>query len=100
MRVISKKKVSDFVALHPESRSSQESWYRIVTASSLGSLVELRKTFPHAGSVGTPVFDIAPTWRVTRNLSQRWTHLSMRLAAMRIIYDGPQRLDIDLSYLV
>ena len=60
MRVISKKKISDFVYSHPESKASLENWYRIVSLSSFGNLPELRRTFPSADQVDhLSVFNIS-----------------------------------------
>jgi len=60
MRVISKKKVSDFVQVHLEARSSLENWYRIVSKSDFKNFSDLRMTFPSADQVvNLTVFNIS-----------------------------------------
>jgi mRNA interferase HigB len=60
MRVISKKKVSDFVQVHQESKASLENWYRIVSKSAFENFAALRMTFPSADQVdGLTVFNVA-----------------------------------------
>ena len=60
MRLISKKKISDFANAHPESKVPLENWYRIVSKSTFGNLPELRKTFPSADQVDNlTVFNIS-----------------------------------------
>jgi len=60
MRVISKKKVSDFLNFNIESKASLENWYRIVSKSTFGSFSDLRMTFPSADQVSDlTVFNIS-----------------------------------------
>jgi len=60
MRVINKKKVSDFIEDHLESKASLETWYRIVSKSDFGNFPDLRLTFPSADQVSDlTVFNIS-----------------------------------------
>jgi len=60
MRVISKKKVSDFIEANLESKASLENWYRIVSKSDFGNFSDLRMTFPSAHQVrDLTVFNIS-----------------------------------------
>ena len=60
MRVISKKKVSDFIEGNVESKASLENWYRIVSKSDFGNFSDLRLTFPSADQVSDlTVFNIS-----------------------------------------
>ena len=60
MRVISKKKVSDFIEGNLESKASLENWYRIVSKSDFANFAELRLTFPSADQVSDlTVFNIS-----------------------------------------
>jgi mRNA interferase HigB len=60
MRVISKKKIQDFVGSNPESKTSLENWYRIVSKSDFLSFAMLRLTFPSADLVDNlTVFNIS-----------------------------------------
>lgn len=59
MRVISRKKLSDFGERHPQMRSALDSWYRIFKLSTFNSFNDLRNTFPSADRVGKlTVFNI------------------------------------------
>jgi len=60
MRVISKKKVLDFINLYAESKASLENWYRIITKSEFSTFHDLQMTFPSADQVGDlTVFNIS-----------------------------------------
>jgi mRNA interferase HigB len=60
MRVISKKKIQDFIAANPESKTSLENWYRIVSKSDFLNFAQLRLTFPSADLVDDlTVFNIS-----------------------------------------
>jgi len=60
MRVISKKKVVDFIDQYPESATSLENWYRIVSKTMFTAFPELRRTFPSADQVADlTVFNIS-----------------------------------------
>ncbi len=60
MRVVSKKKVLDFIGRYPESATSLESWYRVVSKTTFTTFPELRLTFPSADQVADlTVFDIS-----------------------------------------
>ena len=60
MRVISRKKVSDFILGNLESKASLETWYRILSKSSFSSFADLRLTFPSADQVSDlTVFNIS-----------------------------------------
>ena len=60
VHVISKKKILDFVKIHPNARSSILSWYNIVDNTDFGSFNELRSVFPSADQVGKfTVFNIS-----------------------------------------
>ncbi len=60
MRVISKKKVLDFMEKYPESATSLENWYRIVVRTDFATFPDLRMTFPSADQVADlTVFNIS-----------------------------------------
>ncbi|CAN5495520.1 hypothetical protein BH24DEI1_BH24DEI1_01160 [soil metagenome] len=59
MHIITRKRLNDFAALHPETKSALQHWYRQVKAGSFGSFAELRAVFPNADQVGRlTVFNI------------------------------------------
>ena len=57
--VITRKRLNDFAALHPDCESALAKWCRLIRGGSFASFVELRKTFPSADQVGKlTVFNI------------------------------------------
>ena len=59
MRVISRKKLVEAAAQHPEASARLDAWYRITKKADWNSLVDVRKTFGSADAVGNcTVFNI------------------------------------------
>lgn len=59
MRVITRKRIIEFVKKHPNSESALNNWYQIVSKTNYSSFSELRKTFPSADKVDNlTVFNI------------------------------------------
>ncbi len=59
MHVITRKRLIDFAAKHPNTSSALDVWYRIVKQSKITSFSNLRKIFPGADKVGDlTVFNI------------------------------------------
>lgn len=59
MHVITRKRLNEFAARHPATRSALEHWYRQVKTGTFGSFAELRQVFPSADQVGKlTVFNI------------------------------------------
>lgn len=60
MNTISYRKIREFVALHPNSETSLNAWYKIAKKAKWQNIVEVRKDYPHADLVGSYlVFNIA-----------------------------------------
>ncbi len=60
MNTISRQKIREFVALHPNSESSLISWYKIAIKAKWQNIVDVRQDYPHADLVGRLVaFNIA-----------------------------------------
>jgi mRNA interferase HigB len=60
VNTISRRKIREFVALHPNSESSLTSWYKIATKATWQNIAEVRQNYPHADVVGRlVVFNIA-----------------------------------------
>jgi mRNA interferase HigB len=55
MHIITRKRISEFSALHPESKGPLSAWYAIVDKSKFKSFAELRRTFSHADMVGNKI---------------------------------------------
>lgn len=59
MHVISRKKIADFSAIHPDAKTNLETWYRIVRTTNFRNAAHLRSVFPSADPVGNlTVFNI------------------------------------------
>lgn len=59
MRIITRKRITEFSDKHPQSREPLSVWFSIVSKSDYNSLSDLRKTFPSADLVGKlTVFNI------------------------------------------
>ena len=52
MRVISRKALREFADLHKDAETPLDDWYRITKRMRWTSLVDVRKTYPHADPVG------------------------------------------------
>lgn len=60
MRVITKTKINEFAAEHPDSETSLISWYKAILNTDFKNFAELRKMFPSADLVGKlTVFNIS-----------------------------------------
>ncbi|MFN2507480.1 MAG: type II toxin-antitoxin system HigB family toxin [Chthoniobacterales bacterium] len=59
MHVITRKRLNNFAATHPETKSALVQWYAIMRKGRFTDFVHLRQTFPHADQVGKfTVFNI------------------------------------------
>ena len=59
MHIITRKRLNDFAAKHPDSTDALERWYRIVKKTDFSDFVVLRKIFPSADQVNQKtVFNI------------------------------------------
>lgn len=59
MHVITRKRLNDFAAKHPEARSALAHWYLLMRKARFMNFVHLRQTFPHADQIGKfTVFDV------------------------------------------
>ena len=59
MHIITRKRLNEFAARYPESRSALEHWYREMKRRNFSSFAELRLVFPMADRVGKlTVFNI------------------------------------------
>jgi len=59
MRVITRKRLNEFVREHPDAQSVLEHWYRLMKTHWFANFAQLRKLFPSADQVeNKTVFDI------------------------------------------
>jgi mRNA interferase HigB len=60
VRIISKRRLREFWAVHPDAEVPLRYWYTITKARRWQSLAEIRRDFPHADAVETlTVFNVA-----------------------------------------
>ena len=59
MHIITRKRLNEFAARHPETRSALQHWYREMKRRYFSSFAEIRRVFPTADQVGkVTVFNI------------------------------------------
>jgi mRNA interferase HigB len=59
MHIITRKRLNDFAACYPETRTALAHWYQLMKHSNFASFAELRTIFPAADRVGKlTVFNI------------------------------------------
>jgi mRNA interferase HigB len=59
MHIITRKRLNQFAATHPETKNALAQWYQLVKQNEFSSFVELRILFPAADQVGKlTVFNI------------------------------------------
>jgi mRNA interferase HigB len=59
MHIITRRRLNDFAASHPDVKPSLQYWYKVMKAGKFQSFVELRTVFPAADQVGIlTVFNI------------------------------------------
>ena len=59
MHIISRKRLLEFVTIHPDSETALDTWYRIAKVAEWQNIVELREAYPSADLVGIyTVFNI------------------------------------------
>jgi mRNA interferase HigB len=51
MWVVTKRRLREYYARHPDTRSWLDNWYKIVSGDKWRSLEDVRRTFPHADMV-------------------------------------------------
>ena len=60
MHVITRRTLLQFAAAHPDAYSPLDDWYRITKRLTWKSIVDVRKTFPHADAAGgLTIFNVA-----------------------------------------
>ena len=52
MRIISKKKITEFCKRYPEAEKPLMEWYRKTKAANWQNISDVKATFPHADAVG------------------------------------------------
>lgn len=59
MHIITRKRLNDFAAVHPDAKAGLQHWYALMKAGSFESVADLRGVFPSADQVGKlTVFNI------------------------------------------
>jgi mRNA interferase HigB len=59
LHIITRKRLNEFAAAHPDTRAGLQHWYRLMKGGTFQSFAELRAVFPNADQVGKlTVFNI------------------------------------------
>ena len=59
MHIITRKRLNDYAAKHPDAKSSLQHWYRLIKSQDFASFADLRTVFPSADQIGRlTVFNI------------------------------------------
>lgn len=59
MHVITRKRLNDFAAIHPDTRTALQQWHRLIKSRDYSSFADLKSVFPSADQVGKlTVFNI------------------------------------------
>ncbi len=59
MHIITRKRLNDFAAIHPDATPALDHWYHTMKKAEFASFADLRNMFPHADQVGKlTVFNI------------------------------------------
>lgn len=88
MRVISRKALRDFSNAHRDAEKPLDDWYRTARRALWSSIVDLRKTYPHADSVGTfTVFNIGGNkYRLATHINYRARKIFIRRVMTHDVY--------------
>ena len=80
MRVICRKALREFADTHKDAETPLDDWYRTVKRLRWTSLVEVRKTYPHADAVGEfTIFNISGNkYRLATYLNYRTGRVYIR----------------------
>ena len=79
MRVISRKALREFADAHKDAETALDDWYRTTKRLRWTSLVDVRKTYPHADAVGE--FTI---FNIRRNKYRLATYINHRTGKVYI----------------
>jgi len=67
MRIVTKRRLAEFAARHPEARSALEAWHDQAARAEWNSLIDVRRTYPHADGVKVAGGRIATVFNIKRN---------------------------------
>jgi len=89
MRIISRRAIREFAAIHRSAESALDAWYRIAKRADWGSLVDVQKVYPHADLVGEcTVFNIhGNRYRLIARIDYRYRTVYIRCILTHKEYD-------------
>ena len=93
MRVISRKALREFARAHQDAETPLDDWYRIAKRLRWTSLVDVRKTYPHADAVGEfTIFNIGGNkYRLVVAVNYAYRMCYVRFVGTHQAYD---RIDV------
>jgi mRNA interferase HigB len=89
VRVISRKALREFAGSHRDAETPLDDWYRIANRLQWNSLVDVRKTYPHADAVGElTIFNIGGNkYRLATRINYRTGRIYIRHVMTHEEYD-------------
>jgi mRNA interferase HigB len=94
VRVISQKTLQDFWERHPDSEEALRSWFKTALAADWGSVVDVRRSYPHADVVETrrsgilTVFNVRGNkYRLVVRIRYDWELINIRCVLSHAEYD-------------
>jgi mRNA interferase HigB len=89
MHIITRKRLNEFAAEHPNATSALQQWYKQMKPGSFRSFAELRTVFPSTDQVGTlTVFNIGGnTARLIAAIHYNWQKVYIRAILTHTEYD-------------
>jgi mRNA interferase HigB len=67
MRIITKKRLSEFAARYPRARSALAAWHDQTLKADWHNLMDVRRTYPHADAVQVKSGRMATVFNIKRN---------------------------------
>ena len=94
MRIISQKVLEDFWNDHPDAKEALREWFKTALAAEWTSLIDVRRTYPHADGVETrrsgtlTVFNICGNkYRLIARIKYQWKLVNVRCVLTHVEYD-------------
>ncbi len=89
MNTLSRKKIREFVKVHPDSEASLKAWFKMTKKARWRSLAEVRQTYPHADLVGHyTVFNIRGShYRLIAEINYQFQQILIREILTHEEYD-------------
>lgn len=88
MRIITTRRLAEFSARHPQTRTALEAWHDEALKADWHSLMDVRRTYPHADGIKVKSGRIATVFNIRRNAFRLITAIHYdagRIFVMRLL---------------